>query len=129
MTKVLFTPASPIFALGFLISDPTDQGATFHVNFAGGLSLPFSTTQTMTPKKGDGTVAFFSILSDASNPITSVEFFNTGNNTRADGFGMDDFIAGGQLNLTQTSPVPEPGTYALVGTALLGLALMRLRRS
>ena len=57
----------------------------------------------------------------ADNPITSVRWFTTETD---DGFGIDDF----GVMMDRPDVIPEPSTYVLLGSALLGAAFFRSRR-
>lgn len=58
----------------------------------------------------------------ADNPITSVRWFTT---ETEDGFGIDDF----GVMTARPEVIPEPSTYLLLGSALLGAAFFRRRRA
>lgn len=127
VTSVVFTPSTPVFALGFLISDATDQGASFNISFRGGTQVAFEAAGSIDPRLADGTLAFFSIVSNPGDPITSIRIFNSGRNTQADGFGMDDFIAL-QVDGGRMLGVPEPGSFALTAAAMATLLCLARKR-
>ncbi len=72
----------------------------------------------------DASVLFFGVRATvAADYFTSVRFISTGGSA-ADVFGFDMFT----VSAAPGTPVPLPGSLALVGAALGGLALVRRRR-
>ena len=77
----------------------------------------------------DGSVLFFGITAESSEEyFRGVRFRSVGSTTfdGSDMFAFDSFTVIGAPPTTP-SPVPAPGTLALLGTALAGLALLRRR--
>jgi hypothetical protein len=117
-TLDLTLPTSTLF---FFMTDVEDVGNASHLmitvqdSTAGSVQQIFSISPL-----NDGATFFVGIRSDAL--IQQLRWFNE---ERNDGFGLDDF---GTL-LQQDDPViPEPSTYILLGSALLGAAFLRRHR-
>ncbi len=103
-------------------------------DFGGKVSLVLTrangTTVTVAPgataisgTQADGSVLFFGVRADiASDYFRSVQFITVGG-TGADVFAFDMFT----VSAAPTTSVPLPGSLALVGAALGGLALVRRR--
>ena len=94
-------------------SSPYSQTFSFWADLAGGGSL--STTFTSDAQSGLETV----VLNWSG--ITAFRFTETSGSF----LQSDNFV----LNGGNTSPVPEPGTFALFGMGLLGVAIRRRRRT
>jgi len=72
-----------------------------------------------------GSIFYFGFF-DTTNTYTSIRFVNpTGGN---DFYAFDNMSIGSREQVTAV-PVPEPGTIALVGLALMGLAASRRRQA
>jgi hypothetical protein len=73
----------------------------------------------------DGSVLFFGVRAVSTQYFKAVRFISSGGGT-ADDFGFDMFTI--VTAPTGPNPTPLPGSLALVGAALGGLALVRRRR-
>jgi hypothetical protein len=99
-------------AIGFTYGDYSDSGGTpFTVTLSTGDSFVLNT-----PLNAGSDTGFVGFVSDA--PITSVAFTDNGS-----GFDVINFSES-----SGATSVPEPGTLALMTTALLGTALLGRRR-
>jgi hypothetical protein len=102
--------------------DIGDFGGQVTVTTVGGLNQVFNIPNTINGLGGG--VLFWGIIStDPLEQIASISFGNTAAGT--DFFGFDDFTIG---SLQQVRPVPEPGTVALLGLGLVGVASLARRR-
>lgn len=112
-----FVFESAIQGLGFYLSDTQDT-------FPGDITLTYSdgTVQTLAvPKNNDsGGVAYFGFF-DAGASILSVTIGTGATGGTRDIWGLDDLRV-------IPARVPEPGTLALLGAALLAGAAVRRRR-
>jgi hypothetical protein len=97
-------------AFGFYLADANDAGGRLKFIFDDGVEeiLNFATGQR------NGNIAYITLIADAA--FSSVELLFDNDTTRADGWGID--------NVT-LAKVPEPGTLALLGLGLAGLAAAR----
>lgn len=94
-------------------------GATFK-ELSNSTTISFTTqsgAKILTPGIGEG-VAFFGFTLDPGETLTSFTFSRP---SGGDGFGMDDVLLAKQS-------IPEPGTLALFGLGLAGLAFARRRK-
>ncbi|MCH8532326.1 MAG: PEP-CTERM sorting domain-containing protein [Saccharospirillum sp.] len=101
-------------ALGFYLSDANDQGAKLMLTFAAdGEEEEYQVLYNL----ANANLAYVSITSDFMITSASLVFDNgVGNN---DGFGIDRVTVG---------RVPEPGTLALLGLGIAGLAAARRKQ-
>ncbi len=120
--------SSAVDSFGFFGMDIGDFGGVIELELT---RAKDNTTVKVAPVSGaitDGTatgsVLFFGVrASVADDYFKSVRFISSGG-TSADGFAFDMF----SVSAAPTAPVPLPGSLALVGAALGGLALVRRRR-
>jgi hypothetical protein len=111
--EFLFSPNEGVNAVGFYITDPNDSGGRFAFKMASGeVSIDFGKIFGNTGLS-NGRLFYLTFVS--SEDITGLTILS---NNRDDGFGVDDVTVG---------RVPEPGTLALLGLGLLGVAAMRRR--
>jgi hypothetical protein len=95
--------------------------ASYTINaYGAGNSLLF--TQTVPSPGAQGNPAFLGVLSSSAD-ITAVELFGTGASA-PHSLGTDDPI----FQFQPSTSVPEPGTVALLSSALLPLAVVAVRR-
>jgi hypothetical protein len=120
------TFSGPIAAFGFYATDIGDFGGQLTVTLTDTSNV--TTTLTVPNLIGsggsqpeNGSVLYFGFY-DTSDTYTSITF---GNSNTSDGFGFDDFSVG---TLEQVQPAPEPGTLALIGSGLAGMAALRRQR-
>jgi hypothetical protein len=114
--------SAPVAAFGFFGIDIGDFGGQVTVTTVGGLNQVFNIPNTINGLGGG--VLFWGIISSSPlEQIASITFGNTAAGT--DFFGFDDFTIG---SLQQVRPVPEPGTVALLGLGLVGVASLARRR-
>lgn len=100
-------------SLGFFLTDPGDEGATFEISTADETEI-----FNIGPSQENGELFYISAISN-DGPITGASvFFENQDDTQADGFGIDNATVG----------VPTPGTLAMLGTGLLGFGLIGRRR-
>lgn len=123
------TFSAPIAAFGFYGTDVGDVGATLKINLVNVSNQ--SVTLTVPHQKGSatsGSVLYFGFF-DAGNTYKSISFAGAG----SDVFGFDDFSIGSQAQINSVqalagaSVVPEPASFALLGTLMLGLAAISRR--
>ena len=120
-----------IAAFGFYGIDIGDFQGTVQLELldnanlvVGSLNLP-----TAAEALANGSVLYFGLIASNSAELFRSIRFNTavGAVQTVDVFGFDSFTIGTQAQVTPR--IPEPGTLALLGAALLGLSLTQRRRS
>lgn len=104
--------STSLTSLFFFITDVNDQGGVLNIRTADGTQR-----SAFKPWGADGNIYFVGIL--GGNSLSSIEWLN---NSRADGFGVDDF---GTVKMSDPpASVPEPGSFVLIGCGLVVLPLM-----
>ena len=137
--------ASAIKAFGFSLTDFGDFGGFFDLNVYSQNNLIHTIQVSRPTNAGDGSLAFVGFLDDTGQTYDKLEFvINQCDSiplpTRCNGIsgegtdilGFDDMFFGTLLaddNGNGSNPAPEPGTLALLGASLLGLAAARRRRA
>jgi hypothetical protein len=131
------TFSKAVAAFGFFGTDIGDQ--PFNLGEFGLLSLDVYNganllqnlaVNNVTGSTANGSALYFGFVADNSDQLfTSITFRTSLTNKNIDTMGFDDFTVAdaGQAGIVVPT-VPEPGTIALVGAALLGAGLARRRR-
>lgn len=97
--------------VGFYITDPNDQGARMDLKLKDGSLTSFLLDDIFGSSESSGAVFYVTIYE--AGGIDSIKFLVDDPN---DGYGIDNVTVG---------TVPEPGSLALMGLGLLGLAASR----
>jgi hypothetical protein len=112
--KVTWNILNGYNAFGFYLTDANDNGGKLRFIFGDGSA----TTLNFDRNQSNGNMAYITLVSDTI--FSSVELLFDNNTNSADGWGID--------NVT-LAKVSEPGTLALLGLGLFGLAAARRRKT
>lgn len=118
----VITFSGSVAAFGFYGIDIGDYGGQLTLGFSNGQNVVVNNTSGVGGST-DGSVLFFGYI--AQNPLeefTSVTFNTTAGGS--DFFAFDNFTIGSAAQVQ----IPEPGSLALMGLGLAGLAAWRRRR-
>lgn len=113
--QMKFTLAGMYTAVGFYLTDPNDVGGIMNILFADQTEGTLDLGAVFDPSLASGSAFYVGIMSDVA--ISSLTFYTNDEN---DGFGIDNVTVG---------TVPEPGTLALLGLGLVGMGVMKRRKS
>lgn len=114
--------SAPISAFGFYGTDIGDFNGQVTVALLDTNSIVTNLIINNTQNGPNASALFWGFI-DTSNAYTRITFGNTA--AGVDFFGFDDFVIG---DSQQVTPVPEPGTLALVALGVLAAVGARRRR-
>jgi MYXO-CTERM domain-containing protein len=121
-----------VSAFGFYATDIGDFNGQVTVDVTDEAGTTTNFVINTKPNSNNGALLFWGFV-DKNNKYTKISFGNT-STSGIDGFGFDDMVisdacqVNGATNCVAPTPTPEPGSLALAGLALAGLAVVSRRR-